>query len=209
MAGSSRERLLLILVIGAIVIFGGTYAYRTYGENIWLQEDDIVQRQETIETLLDKQTESGAIIKSYEEMTVDLVVDGEDSEQVLTIREQVSNILKQANLEGKYRSITPKDPEKEEDFKIIAFSVDDIECTPGQLGILLDMIEKQSSVMEVTRCDISNLIRETGEIGYGRRSGQDDTGTFLNGLLLVDLEISRLVEYRKDEKPKKRTTRRS
>lgn len=209
MAGSSRERGLLILVIGAVVFFGGTYAYQNYGDSIWLQEDDITERQAAIETILEKQIESGAIIKRYEDMNADLVVEGEDSEQMLQIREQITGILKRANLEGKYRSFTPKDPVKEEDFKIIAFSIDDIECTPGQLGILLDMFEKQSSVMEVNRCDISNLVRETGEIGYGRRSDEDSPDSLLNGLLLVDLEISRLIEYRKGEQPKKRSAKRS
>lgn len=208
MFGSARERVLGLMVICAGLYFGGSYIYKNSGESIWLQQDDISQRQDAIENLLDKQNESGEIVNRYEKMVVDLAVDGDDSRQLLTIREQISGILEQAKLDGKYRSLNPKDTEKENDFKVISFSIEDIECTPGQLGALLNIIEKQSTVMEVTRCNISNQIRDNGEIGYGRRGLGDDTTELLSGLLQVDLEISRLVEYRDGEKPKKRTTRR-
>jgi hypothetical protein len=62
--------------------------------------------------------------------------------------------------------------------------------------------------MEVTRCNLTNQIRDNGELGYGRRGNTDDTTEVLNGLLSVDLEISRLVEYRKNEKPKKGSAKR-
>lgn len=206
MADPSQKRLYVIIFFLAVAILylGGSYAYKNSDESFWLQQDDIVQRQEAIENLLDKQNESGEIVNRYEKMIVDLVVDGDDSSQLLTIREQITEILKQAKLEGKYRSLNPKDTEKEDDFKVISFSIEDVECTPGQLGTLLNIIEKQSTVMEVTRCNISNQIRDNGEIGYGRRGADGDTTEILSGLIQVDLEISRLVEYRKGEKPKKR-----
>lgn len=208
MAGSSRERLYGMIVVLALLFLGGSYVYQNYGESVWLEQGDVAQRQEAIENLLDKQNQNGEIINRYEKMVVDLVVDGDDSSQLLTIREQITAILEQAKLKGKYRSLNPKDTVKEDDFKVISFTIDDIECTPAQLGTLLDIIEKQSTVMEVTRCDINNQIRDNGEIGYGRRNAEGEATELLRGLLSVDLEISRLVEYRKNEKPKKKNSRR-
>jgi len=208
MAGSNRERWLMTVVGIAILFWGGSYAYRSFGSDIWIKPEDIDQRREAIETLLAKQEQSFAIEKLHKAMIVELQVEGEDSEQLLNVREDISGILREAGLEGKYRSITPKDPEKKDDFKILSFSIDNIECTTKQLGELLYIIEKRSNVMEVKKCDIENMVRENGKLSYGRRTRVQNATAPLSGMLTVDLEISRLVEYRKGEKPKKKRSRR-
>ncbi len=205
MASNSREKFLFLVVFISIAFFGGSYAYQSFGDNVWLQISDIDERLETIDSLLENQKASGAIIKRYEEMSADLVVPGEDSEQLLAIREQITSILDQVGLTGR---LSAKEPEKAEDFKIITHSIDDIECTPDQLGQLLYLIEKQSAVMEVTQCNITNQIRDNGEMGYRRAGDLDENTSLLQGLLSVDLEVSRLVEYRKGEKPTKKRARR-
>lgn len=195
-------------VVGiAVVFFGGSYAYQSFGSNFWIKVEDIDQRKEAIETLLAKQEQSFAIEKLHKDMIVELQVEGEDSEQQLNVREDISGVLREAGLEGKYRSITPKDPEKEDDFKLLSFSIDNIECSSKQLGELLYIIEKRSNVMEVRKCDIENMVRENGKTSSRRMSIQNATAP-LSGMLTVDLEISRLVEYRKGEKPKKKRSRR-
>lgn len=211
MASSGREKFLMMAVVLSAVGFGGSYAYQSVGgEDIWLQQSDIDERQGSIDTMLDKQTDSGKIIQRYSEMMSELVVNGEDSEQQLAVQEQITAILRQAKLQGKYDSINRKEPVKEDDFKILSVTIDDIKCTPQELGVLLNLIEKQSEVMEVTRCAINNEVRDNGEI-YGRQyEAEQDQQRLLNGLLSVDLEISRLMEYRKGEdRPKKRNQRRS
>jgi len=91
----------------------------------------------------------------------------------------------------------------EEDFKVVSLSIAQIECTPQQLGQLLHRLEKKSKVMEVENCRITNLMNEVGNVSSRRMAARATTAAPA-GLLEVDLQISRLVEYRKGEKPARR-----
>ena len=208
MAKNKRERFLWIITFTAGLALGGTYLYRQVGEN-WLNlQDTIDQNLDTIERLIQEQTKAGVITQKYDAMEKELKLEGSDSQQQLAINQNITDILKSAGLEGKYRNITYKEPQKEEDFKILSISIDQIECTPKQLGELLYLIEKHSNVMEVEGCQVDNLVSENGTIPYRFRPDEKAPAA-REGMLAVNLQIARLVEYRPNEKPKKRNAARS
>lgn len=205
MLQSKREKILFALVVTAVLVFGGTFLYRQMGEGLLSLQDDIDTKLAAAEQLLRDQTRAGVIAKKFEAMEKELRIEGGDSQQIHEVRQMVGALLARAGLEGKHGNITVKDPEKEEDFKILSISVDQIQCTPDQLGKLLYMIDKESNVMEVERCSIDNVVTETGSVPYRFRSDGGEAGLeMLGGLLSVNMQIARLVEYREGEKPKRR-----
>ncbi len=206
MVQRKSEKTLLIIVIILIIGFGGMFIYKKFGENMFLLEDGLDDKINAINTLLSEQEKAAEITAKFEDMEKELKLEGSDSEQVLKIREDLAKILEQVGLKNKYRSIVPKDPQRDEDFKIVSISIDQIECTPSQLGQLLYRLEKESKVMEITNCRITNMMNEVGDIGgYGlRRQGNQNQLSPLNGLLSINLEISRLIEYRQDEIKKRK-----
>jgi len=205
MFSKKREKLLFSVVLISVLIFGVSYLYQQYGDTFTLFTEDSENLIQQIENLQKKKAAKVAIERRYDEMENELTLEGNDSEQMLTIQRNLQNIFREVGLEGKYRSVTPKDPSKEPDFKIFSISVDQITCSPRELGNLLYRLEKQSEVMEVEYCQIVNQKNDTGQIGRG--FGFNDLSS-QQGLLSVDLQISRLVEYREgEERPRKRGRR--
>lgn len=200
---SSRERFLAFGVIIAILVSIGMYCYRTMGDQWTLMFQGTEERRAEIHGMLDIQEKSVEIKERYDKMMAELKVDGTNSEQAAAIRKHLVSILEQVGLNNQYDQISPREPRKEDDFKLISFNIQRIECTPQQLGQLLYQLEKDSKVIEVEKCRITNLVSEVGKPTSIRIGSQMQSGK-LAGMLEVDLQISRLIEYGKGEKPVKR-----
>jgi len=192
--------IVILLVIGA----GGYTLYNKVGDDWTLMQADVEDRKDQITALQQQKKEKVPIEKRYNEMISELKLEGNDSEQMLLVREIMTGILQEIGLSGRYKQITSNDSEKREDFKVISISITQLECTPAQLGRLLYRIERESEVMEITYCQIDKEMNDIGQISsYGRSQnlGALDTS---KGLLQVDLEVARLVEYKPGEAPKRK-----
>jgi len=179
------------------------FIYRSFGEQWTLMYQGVDDRKAEIHTMLDIQEQSIEIKDRHEKMESELKVEGTNSEQSAAVRKYLVSILNQVGLNNKYDQVTPREPRKEDEFKVITYNINRIECTPQQLGQLLYRLEKDSKVIEVEKCVVHNLVTEVGKPA-SRRVGTLLASGKLTGLLEVDLQISRLVEYRKGEKPKPR-----
>lgn len=196
---SKNEKMLFTVAISLGLVLGGSFLYQKLG-GIWeAMSGDLDSMMSQIDTLLTVQEQKIEINKRYDEMQNELIVEGEDTVQELKIRKDLTSIFEQVGLQ--VQRIQPNQQhKKEEDFKIISYNIDDVECTPKQLGELLYLIEQKSEVMEVEMCRIDNQVQDFGRpIGQLRRSGVNPIAT--GGMLTVDLEISRLIEYRPGEQP--------
>ncbi len=212
MARTRSEKTLTAIVIILSIGFGGIYIYRNVGEDWLTMQEGMDDRIAAINTLIAEQKKAAQITTTFEEMEQELKLEGSDPEQLLKINEDLARILEEVGLKNQYSSILPKDPQREEDFKIVAITIDRIVCTPEQFGRLLYQLEKESKVMEITNCRVSNLMNEVGSVGISMgRAGVPMNLSPLKGLLSVNLEISRLIEYRPDEieENKKNKRRRS
>ncbi|MBI1388794.1 MAG: hypothetical protein GC154_10145 [bacterium] len=213
MARKRSEKLLFIVVLLLAAVFGGSYLYQNVDTDLLFLQSNVDEQLSSIESMQSVLELSPRIQARYDAMESELKLglagaenekrfnDMSNSEQELQIRGEITQILSDLGLKDAYGNITSKEPSKEEDFKIVSIDVNQLQCTPKQLGELLYRLEKQSEVMEVESCRIDNLIDDRG--GTPRMvemGGLDASG----GLLSVDLKISRLVEYRKGEAPKKR-----
>lgn len=199
--GNSREKWLLGLTILLAVAFGGYYVYQNYGESLGLSGEDVDSQREAILELQAVREEAPRIRAEFEAMDAELKLEGNDSMQTSRFREIVTAILNDVQLTP--GQITEREHNKRnEDFKIISLSIDQIICTPQQLGELLFRMERESSVMEIEECSIQNQMRELGDIAPRFRNANNMTD--INGVLVVDLVLSRLVEYRQDEKDAQR-----
>ncbi|MBN2328057.1 MAG: hypothetical protein JXR73_12965 [Candidatus Omnitrophica bacterium] len=203
MLQSKREKFLMFVVFLAVLGFIGTYLYSQMGDNLFGINDQIEQKKIDITNLLDIQEEAVEINSRYEEMKAELTLEGSNPEQDAAIRQILMDILNEVGLNNRYGSISPREQRMEDEFKTASISITQIRCTPQQLGQLLYRIEKQSEVMDVVECQIQNLVSDIGKVSMGRGGG--DEAASASGLLDVDLEIARLIDYRQGEKPKKRS----
>jgi len=203
MLSSKRERFLFSIVLFSGMALVAYVLFTKVGQSWFAMSDQIDNKKSEINYLLEIQDQAVEIQNRYQEMQAELTLEGSDSEQYAAIRKELAVILEEVGLKDKYSSISQRDPKMEEDFKVVSLTVAQIECTPQQLGQLLHRLEKQSKVMEVESCRITNLMSEIGSVG-SRRIDARSAKTSPAGLLEVDLQISRLVEYRKGEKPTRR-----
>lgn len=198
---NSRERFLAFAVVLALLGFGGSYLYNNYdGEGLLLQ-NDLESLKDEITQLQQMKAYKLAIEDDYARMEQELTLEGNKTNQTLAISAQLGKIFNEVGLQNKYSSISPKDPEMEDDFKRAIISIEQIICTPKELGQLLYQIEKHSQVMEVQSLSITNLVGETGQISRINNAGI--TATPENGLLNVDLQVARLIDYATGEAPRK------
>ncbi|MDX9753095.1 MAG: hypothetical protein RBU29_03990 [bacterium] len=201
----SEKLLALVLLITGLGL-GGFTLFRNSDALGSLVSGDTEELIQSIDTSLELQTMGIEIREKYNAMKKELTVEGTDSDQWLTIRQDILNVFQKVGLSnaGDYQRITLGDTDKSnEDFKIMTYSIEQIICTSAQLGQLLYELEKSSNVMEIISCDVENLFTDTGQLG--NRQLQDRANLFRTGLLSVNLEIARLIEYRAGEAPKKRT----
>lgn len=201
----SEKLLALVLLITGLGL-GGFTLFRNSDALGSLVSGDTEELIQSIDTSLELQTMGIEIREKYNAMKKELTVEGTDSDQWLTIRQDILNVFQKVGLSnaGDYQRITLGDTDKSnEDFKIMTYSIEQIICTSAQLGQLLYELEKSSNVMEIISCDVENLFTDTGQLG--NRQLQDRANLFRTGLLSVNLEIARLIEYRVGEAPKKRT----
>jgi hypothetical protein len=199
------ERNLLIVVVVLAIGFGGTFVYRQYGEEVLSFDQNREEMLEQINTYSKQLENKSKIVAQYEALQRELVMENatSDSEQRQEVWFGVTNILKQAGLDGRYQGLDAKDPKMGDDFKIVTISISQITCTPAELGQLLYLFEKESQVMEVENCTIDNMVNDTGQF-FRSNNPQMQSGLMAdNGLLRVDLQISRLIEYQKGEAPTK------
>lgn len=203
MLSSKRERFLFSIVLFSGLALAVYVLFTKVGQSWFAMSGQIDNKKSEINYLLEIQDQAVEIQNRYKEMQAELTLEGSDSEQYAAIRKELAAILDEVGLKDKYSSISQRDPKMEEDFKVVSLTVAQIECTPQQLGQLLHRLEKQSKVMEVESCRITNLMSEIGSVG-SRRIDARSAKTPPAGLLEVDLQISRLVEYRKGEKPTRR-----
>lgn len=213
MARPKFEKYLFIIVFLLVVFMGGPYLYQNIDLDLVLLQGNVDEKKEAIASMQTVLALKPGIESRYNNMMNELKLglSGKEneskfnemlnSEQVLMIRQQVTAILSELGLQDSYGSLNSRDPNPADEFKIVSISVEKLECTPDQLGKLLYRLEKQSEVMEVNECRIDNLISDRGEPPRRRESLNFDMS---KGLLSVDLQISRLIEYKKDEAPKKR-----
>ena len=203
MVKTKREQFLFSIVIIAALIVGGFYLYKQVGEDSFLNMDARIEEKKAgINSQLDIQVHAVQIKSRYDAMKSEMLLEGNNPEQYAAIRKSMTQILSEVGIKSNH-SISQKEPKMEENFKIASININQLRCTPQQLGQLLYKIEKQSNVMEVENCRITNLISEVGKTSMIRGGGtlQRVPPT---GMLDVDMQISRLIEYRKGEKPKKR-----
>ncbi|MBZ0258704.1 hypothetical protein K8I31_21745 [bacterium] len=213
MARPKSEKYLFIIVLLLIAFIGGPYLYQNVDFDLVLLQSDVDDKKQAIEAMQAVVAGKAGIESRYNNMMNELKLglNGKEnetkfnemlnSEQVLMIRQQVTGILSELGLQDSYGSLNSRDPNPADEFKIVSISVEKLECTPDQLGKLLYRLEEQSEVMEVNECRIDNLISDRGEPPRRRESLNFDMS---KGLLSVDLQISRLIEYKKGEAPKKR-----
>lgn len=204
MLKSKREHMLIFFVLMAVVSFIGIYLYQRVGDTLFGTDTLIQQKQVDIRNVLDIQEQAVEINSRYDEMKGELTLAGSNPEQDATIRKIMTDILTEVGLANQYGTISLKEQRQEADFKVAFVSITQIVCTPQQLGQLLFRIEKQSEVMDVIQCDIANQINEVGKV-MAVRSRDAEINVSPSGLLQVDLQISRLIDYREGEKPKKRS----
>lgn len=201
---STREHFLIFFVVLAVLIFAGTFLYRQMGDTLFGIDSQIQDKIVEISNVLSIQEKAVEINSRYEDMKNELKLEGTNPEQDSAIYKIMTDILNEVGLNNKYGSISPKEQRMEEEFKVATISVTQIQCTPQQLGQLLYRLERQSKVMDVVSCRITNMVSEVGKIALGRGFGADQAVS-PSGMLEVDLTISRLIEYRKGEKPTKRS----
>jgi hypothetical protein len=206
MVKTKREQFLFSIVIIAALIVGGFYLYKQVGEDSFLNMDARIEEKKAgINSQLDIQVHAVQIKSRYDAMKSEMLLEGNNPKQYAEIRKSMTQILSEVGIKSNQsnHSISQKEPKMEENFKIASININQLRCTPQQLGQLLYKIEKQSNVMEVENCRINNLISEVGKTSMIRGGGtlQRVPPT---GMLDVDMQISRLIEYRKGEKPKKR-----
>ncbi len=199
MAQTSRERFLFFIVIIAGTALGGWFIYKQVIVQWQNLEEDTQDRIMAIQQMQNLLEQSAEITSRYDVLANELQLPGDYSEQQFKIRQDMTQILTQVGLDQtRYRNIDPKDPKEEDDFKIVSISISDIQCTPTQLGDLLYRIEAQSEAMQVEDCQISNLVGETGQLPAAWSSGRRGPVP-QSGILSVDLQIARLVEYSTEE----------
>ncbi len=200
---TKSEKYLFVITLLLALGFGGIYAYRSLGETWLVLNDDLTDTSDKIEQLLDVQSEAIEIKAKFDEMEEELKLPGSDTQQEIAIRQTLSEIFEKTGIKG--QRIQPKQHQTEDDFKIITYQIDDIECTPLQLGQLLYSIERKSKVMEVDFLRIDNQMHDNGSMGMNRRNVGNNPNADTS-LLMVDMHISRLIEYREGEAPEDRET---
>jgi hypothetical protein len=208
MVQSSREKYLFILVFIALAVIGLTYLKNSeLGQSLFNMGDRIEAKKTEINTLIGIQQKAFDIKKKFDVIDQQLKLEGDDNQQLTTFEQQIIQILKDEGLAGKYQNVGRRDPKLEDDFKVLPISITKIECTPQQLGRLLYRLEKETKVIEIERCEINNLVTENGKVSYGFNAAGGGNNVPKSGLLDVNLQIARLVEYKKGEAPTRRTRR--
>lgn len=199
------EKLLVGVLMITVLGVGGFTLYRNseaLGSIFNGESQDIGK---SIDSVLEIKKNGVGIREKYSAMKKELAVPGTDSDQWLKIRQDILNVFRTVGLSnaGDYQRITLGDTDKSnQDFKIITYSIEEIICTSAQLGRLLYELEKSSSVMEIMSLDVENLFTDTGQLV--NRQLQDRANLYRTGLLSVNIEIARLIEYRPGEAPKKK-----
>lgn len=206
---SSREKFLFSAVLLAIVIFGGSYFFQNYGETAFALDEDVQMLKSQIAQLQQVQKMRLQVAHRYKEMEEELKLENSTPEQQFVIRNQIREVLNSVGLGGKYVDVVIRDPEMEQDFKIMSISINQISCTPRELGRLLFELEKSSQVMEIRSCNITNMVGETGKISMSGFRTNEIQELPENGVLRVDLDIARLVDYAPGEAPKRQGARTS
>ncbi|RJP20847.1 MAG: hypothetical protein C4527_24375 [Candidatus Omnitrophota bacterium] len=204
MARSKSEKRLVVIVLMLLIGLVGLFLYKNFGEDWFYLQEEMDEKLTAINNLTAELKKSTQITTNFEDMESELKLEGSDPEQLLKINEDLAKILDEVGLKGQYGSIIPKDPQKEKDFKIVSISIDRIICTPAQYGDLIYRLEKESKVMEITLCRVTNLMNDVGQISISMGRSSPVAASPLKGLLSVNLEISRLIEYRKDEITKRK-----
>lgn len=205
MLHTKTEKYLLTVVLFTAMTAGGYTAYNSAGEVLSVFSGNMDEKKKEIDQLLEFQKMGLEIQNKHKAMTGELTIAGTDSDQDLKIRQDLIAVLNKVGLSnpGDYQSINPKSTDKKNDlFKVMTYSIEQIICTPKQLGQLLYELEQSSNVIEVLSCDIENLFSDTGQLTS--RNLTSKAAQFRTGLLSVNMEIARLVEYRPGEAPKKK-----
>jgi hypothetical protein len=204
---TKSEKLLAFSVLFFLIIAVGYTVFNKIGD-LSLVYQDIEERIEDIQLITVNKKTAISYTEKHTAMKKELAVEGNESEQVLKVRQDILAVFTKVGLSnvGDYQQIIPRDTAKEEDFKVISYSIAQIVCTPQQLGQLLYELEKSSNVIEINSCVITNKFSELGQL-VGDRRLQSNAQPYNRGLLSVDLEISRLVDYKKGEAPVRRGRR--
>lgn len=197
------EKYLMILVL--LTLFGAVgYTFRSsVGIDLSFMSTDLDQKKSEIERMIQNRKKGIEYRERFKEMDAELTLEGNDSEQFAAIRRHILDIFNKVGLrDSDYQRISEPEVDKQDDFKIVSYNINQILCTPAQVGRLLYELEKSSNVIEINSCVITNEYSDVGRIGM--RSLEAKASSFRVGLLSVNLEISRLVKYRQGEAPKKK-----
>jgi hypothetical protein len=199
---TKSEKILAFSVLFFFMIAVGYTVFNKIGADLSVIYQDIGERIEDIQLITVNKKTAISYTEKHVAMKKELAVEGNESEQVLKVRQDILAVFTKVGLSnvGDYQQIIPRDTAKEEDFKVISYSIAQIVCTPQQLGQLLYELEKSSNVIEINSCVITNKFSELGQL-VGDRRLQANAQQYNRGLLSVDLEISRLVDYKKGEAP--------
>ena len=170
-----RERILFWIVVVLVVLSGG-YFYLFEGlRNQWnVLNEKIESRQDKLEKMNTNFARKKDIAETYERVTEKLHIEGSEGEQRSVILAEIDNLLKTSGLESKTR--TPLPTESDGNFKIFYFDLPDIQCTPTELFLFLDLLEQFSSVLEVDRLIVRNFVWEDLDVTFR-----------------IDMKLSRLV----------------
>lgn len=206
MLQSSREKFLATIVVLSVVIIGSIYLKNSeFGETLFNMQEQIESKKTEITNLISIQQEAFEIERKFTELEKELKLEGDNNEQFAAFSNQLIAILEEVGLKGKYKTINQRDPKMENDFKVLTITINQVECTPQQLGLLLYNLEKQMKVIEIERCEIRNQIMDNGKLAFTSSLADSNQELRGNGLLEVNMQISRLVEYRKGEQPRRRS----
>ena len=111
--------MVVVLAIG----FGGTFVYRQYGEEVLSFDQNREEMLEQINTYSKQLENKSKVVAQYEALQRELVMENatSDSEQRQEVWFGVTNILKQAGLDGRYQGLDAKDPKMGDDFRLSPF----------------------------------------------------------------------------------------
>jgi hypothetical protein len=202
---TQSEKFLAMMVFITLLGAGGYTVFSKFESDFSFMSADLDSKKQEIITTLDYRKGGVAISKKYDEMQTELTIEGSDSDQWLAIRQHILDVFKKVGLsmENNIQRISQPEISREDDFKVITYSINQIVCTPSQLGELLYELEMSSNVIEINSCNIDNLFSDTGQISRAHDRGSQGN-LFRTGLVSVDLDISRLVKYAPGEAPKKK-----
>ena len=152
MLKNARERRLVGLTLLAVVVLGGSYAYRAVADRFEALATEVEAMEKELGRARRLEEQRQGKEAKFRQVTDEVNLTGD---RLLAVREQITTLIRNSGIEHKVLRASGSSSAKDEEFEAINYTLTDVTATPENLMRFLFLLDAQSSVMEIKKMSMT------------------------------------------------------